>query len=169
MATLYRDTDGASIEVAILDSSIDHPAEVATHPVEAGVPITDHRQRLPRQYTIGAAVSASLGPDGVRDYLAWVEESQGAGLRLVLDDGRDTGELVLGSWAETRQAGAIRLAMTLTERIVVSSVFAAVAVIAPAPRADVAAGFASTEDDGAQTTEEAPTSVAESALRWLGL
>lgn len=165
MATIYRDSDGDSRPVLVLDQTIDSPAIVQTRTVQEGVPLTDHRQELPRVYTLGVSLDATLGPEGQEDWLDWLAASQDDGLRLLLDDGRETGELVLGSTSETRTPFGVRVRLDVTERFVAES-RAEVVNVAPAPRSP---GDAPAErDDGTQATEEAPESLLSRGLRWVG-
>lgn len=157
MATLYRSSDGDSVQVYVLDAGIEHPAEVHRHPVESGVPVEDHRETLARQYTVGAIVPDSLGPQGVLEYLDWIRASQAEGLRLVLDDGRESDTLTLGTWSEAITRDGRRLSLSLSERLVATVRGDTVRVqkpVAKAPADSQKAGASETEDTGRGATTE---------------
>lgn len=170
MATLYRLSDGEALEVLVLDVGASHPADVWTQPVEADVPREDHRQTLARQWDVQIGVSAALGPAGVLEHIDWIYAAQDGGLVLVLDDGRETPELTLGTWSESRTTAEHRLALSLTERLVAVSRSDVVRVQpAPAPRADQQSAASDEADRGKQGTEEASESLAVQALKAVGI
>lgn len=154
-AYLSRTSDGDTLDVKVLRGTLTNNAEVWRQPIEDGTFAADMRQALPLEVSVEVVFGSDLGLSAIQSALAWLGEAAASSLFLVLPGRPEIGPLIMGARTESLSpTSAASLAITLVERITVSSESEQVRVTTSRPRDDIASGVADERDDGKQAGEE---------------
>lgn len=159
MAVIADPSTGRTLVVDLSSAGRVDAAQLPSHTVEDGLPVTWRRTRMPIEFDVEVLLAAVPGDGAARDEVVeWIEDaaSNARRLRVEVPGIPEALGMMIGdrSWTADVRTSTVRLRMSLREVRVVSQVRGAIAF--PPPRPDLKSGRTSTQDKGeaATTTEE---------------